>query len=840
MALHEYRRKRQFNQTPEPGHAGRREGRASFVVQLHHASRRHYDFRLEIDGVLKSWACPKGPSYDPSVKRLAVEVEDHPVAYASFQGDIPSGYGKGHVDIFDQGTFSTSSDPHRQLEKGHLEFELFGRRLHGAWHLVRAHRKERKPAWFLIKAKDRFASKREADDLLDNTMRASTRRAAGKSGGAREVAEKLRGARRERAAGAARGVRIDPSRLDGAKKAPVRQVFFKPELARLRQEPPSGDTWLHEVKWDGYRILACIDHGDVTLWSRNGLPWTDKLPDIQYALGSLGLESARLDGELVALHGGHSDFNALQQTLAGELTAPLTYVMFDVPYLQGCDLARVPLIERKALLEKLLRTRASPHLHYSEHVVGHGEEAFRFASEQGLEGIVSKRVNSPYRAGRGDDWIKVKRLASDEFAIVGYTEAAGSRQGFGSLLLAAPQADGWRYMGRVGTGFSTAQLLDLRKKLEKLPRSKLSLINGEEVPRGAHWVKPKYVAEVFYRGIGNQGLLRQASFKALRTDKAIPDLRDSDPNVMKPKTASTPQARGKKAASRAITITHPDRVVYPEQGYTKQDVVDYYRKVMSWFLSGVADRPVSAVRFPDGIDGPAFFQKHLPAGNLQSVGVVDIEDKQGKPEPYFYIDSATSVLELVQYNTLEFHAWGSKLQALDKADCIVFDLDPGPGVAWADVIKGARLVRERLRELGLESFVRTTGGKGLHVVLPLRPACAWDIVREFAHAVAAALADSHPLQFTAVMSKARRANKIFIDYLRNGKGATAVASYSLRGRPGAPVAVPLRWEELSKIKSGAQFDLKTLPARLRRLRGDPWAGIDTLKQDLRPIMKQLR
>src|SRR6185437_13838501 len=450
---------------------------------------RHYDFRLEIDGVLKSWACPKGPSFDPSVKRLAVEVEDHPVSYAGFKGDIPAGYGKGHVDIFDEGTFSTPGDPNAQLGKGHLEFELFGKRLHGAWHLVRSHRKERQPAWFLIKAKDRFAAKLEADDLLDGAMRASTRRAIGKSGGAREVAEKLRGTRRKRAAGKTRRIRIDPSHLDGAKKAPLRAGFFKPELARLRQEAPTGEEWLHEVKWDGYRILVCIDRGDLTLWSRNALPWTDRLPDISDALGTLGLDSAQLDGELVVLRDGHSDFNALQQTLAGEQASPLTFVLFDAPYLQGCDLARVSLIERKTLLEKLLGTRSSPHLRYSEHVVGHGEQAFRFACDQGLEGIVSKRIDSPYRAGRGDDWIKVKRLASDEFAIVGYTEGTGSRQGFGALLLATPQGDGWRYMGRVGTGFPAERLIDLRRRLEKLPRGKVSLLNEDEAPRGAHWVK---------------------------------------------------------------------------------------------------------------------------------------------------------------------------------------------------------------------------------------------------------------------------------------------------------------------------------------------------------------
>jgi bifunctional non-homologous end joining protein LigD len=849
MSLQEYRRKRNFTRTREPSPEGsaRGKGRAIFVVQLHHASHRHFDFRLQVGDVLRSWAVPKGPSYDPKVKRLAVEVEDHPVSYADFEGEIEEGYGKGHVDTFDRGVWSTTGDAEAQLLKGHLIFELFGERLKGSWHLVRSGKRERQPSWFLIKANDAYASDIEADDLLDAKMQESTRRAqkspvasasARKTTPATKVTSKTRRvpiATLTTAAGA----------LEGSRKAKASTDFFAPQLARLRETPPPGDAWLHEVKWDGYRILASVAKGKVMLWSRNALPWNDRLPEIVTAIEGLGLESARLDGELIALDAqGRSDFNALQRTLSGEMQAPLAYMLFDMPYLQGYDLGKVALTHRKALLERLL-SHAPRLLSYSGHHLGGGDQVFAMATEQKLEGIISKRADGGYHPGRNDDWLKIKRLESDEFAVVGYTPAKGSRLTFGSLLLARPDADGgWTYVGRVGTGFTDDMLRELGKTLAKGGSKKPTVRIDAVDPtlRGALWVPPTAVAEVYFRGIGNKNLLRQPSLKALRVDKAPGDLRDSDRRPAPKRTAAKAEA-GRKAATAAavaspVVITHPDRVVFPDDGITKQQVVDYYRAVMPWLLPAIADRPTSTIRCPGGIGSPCFFQKHVMAG-LEHVGSARLKEETGAQAVYLYPRDEAGVIELVQFGAVELHPWGSHIGSPDIADRVVFDLDPGEEVEWRRVIAAARMVRGFLDELGLESFVRTTGGKGLHVVVPLNPGADWATVKGFARGFAETLAQLHPLEFVATASKRFRRGKIYVDYLRNGRGATAVASYSLRSRPGAPVAVPLRWDELGKLKSGNAFDLASVPKRLARLRKDPWEGIDAVKQDLEAVNEAL-
>lgn len=854
MSLQEYRRKRNFAKTrePAPDNSVKEGGRAIFVVQLHHASRRHFDFRLQVGDVLRSWAVPKGPSYDPSVKRLAVEVEDHPVSYADFEGEIEEGYGKGHVDLFDKGVWATQGDPEAQLRKGHLRFELFGTRLKGTWDLVRGGRKERQPAWFLIKADDAYAGDTEADDLLDARMRASTRKAARtpalkaaakKSTARRKAPPKVKAvsaATMTKAAAAATGARARKPSGD----------FFPPQLARLRETPPQGDAWLHEVKWDGYRILTSVVRGQASAWSRNALPWNERIPEIVRAVEELGLDSVRLDGELIALDAqGRSDFNALQRTLSGEMQAPLVYMLFDLPYLQGYDLSSTPLVERKALLEQLL-AHAPAHLAYSGHQVGHGDDVFAMAMEQKLEGIISKRVNGPYHSGRGDDWLKIKRLESDEFAVVGYTPAKGSRVSFGSLLLARPGAkERWTYVGRVGTGFTDDMLRDLGRTLAT-GGSRKPVVPIDDIDpslRGALWVEPTAVAEVYFRGIGNQNLLRQPSLKTLRVDKAPADLRDSDRRPadtagasLKP-PAKPARRRGGKAAAPAaseVAITHPDRLVYPDDKITKQQVVDYYKAVMPWLLPAIADRPTSTIRCPGGISGQCFFQKHVMPG-LEHVGTAKLKEETGAQAVYLYPRDEAGLLELVQFNAVEFHPWGSHVDAPDIADRVVFDLDPGEDVEWARVVAAARLVRRFLSDLGLQSFVRTTGGKGLHVVVPLNPGADWTSVKAFARAFAEAMAASHPLDFVATATKRFRRGKIYVDYLRNGRGATAVASYSLRARPGAPVAVPLRWEELAKLSSGAAFDIHSVPKRLARLRKDPWDGIDTVEQSLDDALEHL-
>ncbi len=743
MSLVEYRRKRRFDQTkePEPGKALPKGQRAIFVVQLHHASRRHYDFRLQVGDALKSWAVPKGPSYDPKVKRMAVEVEDHPVDYASFEGEIPKGqYGGGHVAQFDHGVWATQGDPEAQLAKGHLRFELFGTKLKGGWHLVRSGKPARQPQWLLFKDDDAYASDLEADDMLADVSAAPTTDIK-RAGGGKADKKKLKAlpAKRARRKNWAKKALVLPK----AKEAAPPSGPFEPQLAKLGDAPPQGDQWVHEIKWDGYRILATVADGAVRLWSRNALEWTDKIPEIRDAVAALGLTSAALDGELIAGSGTKEDFNLLQATLSGERQGALAYALFDLLHLDGVDVAAAPLLERKALLQELLEGQAG-HLAFSSHVQGDGNEAYRLAGEQHFEGIISKRADRGYHTGRSDDWRKTKQLASDEFAVVGYTAPKGSRSGFGSLLLAKPDAKhGWLYVGRVGTGFSDALIKDVSKRIQGGGKKPTAYVPTEDTDlRSATWFEPRFVVEVFYRGIGGQQLLRQASLKAVRADKEVNDLADSD------RAAPAKPARGKRASAASSArktaatpqvervppkLSSPSKVLFPGDGYTKQDVWDYYSAVMDHLLPEVINRPLSIIRCPAGTGKPCFFQKHHTAG-LELVDSVKLKEDSGINAHYLVVRDAASLLELVQFNALEFHPWGSHAEEPDRADRVVFDLDPGPDVPFAEVKKAATDIRKLLAQLELESFLRVSGGKGLHVVVPLNPGCDWDLTKRFAKA----------------------------------------------------------------------------------------------------------
>lgn len=840
MTLTEYRRKRRFARTrePEPGKPLPKGQRAIFVVQLHHASRRHYDFRLQVGGALKSWAVPKGPSYDPDVKRMAVEVEDHPVEYAAFEGEIPKGeYGGGHVAQFDHGVWSCEGDPEEQLAKGHLRFELFGDKLKGGWHLVRSGRPARQPQWLLFKDKDDYVGTLEADDLLagvapppeEDARRAGT----GKTGKKRRTAVKARKRRKRDWAALA-------ARLPKARKAKAPDGPFEPQLARLGDAPPEGEAWLHELKWDGYRILVTVKDGAARLWSRNALEWSEKIPEVRAAVEQLGLDSAALDGELIAGGGTKGDFNLLQATLSGEKQGALSLVLFDLLHIDGIDISDAPLRDRKALLKEALGD-PPPHLAFSSHIGADGQAAFALAGERHFEGIVSKRADRPYHPGRSDEWRKTKQLASDEYAVVGYTAPKGRRSGFGSLLLARPDpVHGWKYAGKVGSGFSDRLLAEIGERIGKAGRKQPTV----EVPpndtdlRTAKWFGPRFVVEVFSRGTGNQGLLRQPSLKAVRTDKDVADLAYSDRGETKPTARARSKAASAKAGGRtggpprvAPRLTSPTKIVFPDTGATKQDVADYYLAVMDHLLPEIAGRPLSVIRCPGGAGKPCFFQKHHTAG-LELVSFVRLKEEAGNNANYLVVNDEAGLMELVQFNTLEFHPWGAHADHPDLADRVVFDLDPGPGVPFAEVKKAAMHVRKLLERLELVSFLRTSGGKGLHVVVPLNPGCEWDLVKSFAHGFADALAQSEPERFLSVASLKLRPGKIFIDYLRNGRGATSVASYSLRARPGAPVALPLAWSDLQKLKRSDAFTMKDVPARLRRRRKDPWDGMDRLKQNL--------
>ncbi|MCC5042242.1 MULTISPECIES: DNA ligase D [Xanthomonas] len=842
MSLSEYRRKRSFDKTrePEPGKLLPQGQRAIFVVQLHHASRRHYDFRLQVGDALKSWAVPKGPSYDPAVKRMAVEVEDHPVDYASFEGEVPKGeYGGGHVAQFDHGVWATAGDPEAQLAKGHLRFELFGSKLKGGWHLVRSSKPARQPQWLLFKEDDAYAGTLEADDLLADVAAAPAEdvRRAG-AGKAQRKALTAVPVPRARARNAWTNAAL---KLTHARRGDITDAAFAPQLAKLGQAPPEGAQWVHEIKWDGYRILATVTDGQVRLWSRNALEWTDKIPDLRDAIQALNLRSARLDGELIAGRGTKEDFNLLQATLWGERQVPLALAVFDLLHIDGVEISEAPLRERKQLLQQVLANAPAGHLAYSSHVEGDGLEAFRVAGEQHFEGIISKRADRPYRGGRSDDWRKTKQLASQEYAVVGYTAPKGSRTGFGSLLLATPDPQhGWLYVGRVGSGFSDTLMQEVTQHLHRGGKRPTAHIPTEDTDlRGATWFAPRFVVEVFYRGIGGQQLLRQASLKAVRLDKDIADLADSDMGDVSPAqadVADTP-ARGRKRANKQApaqgepTLSSPTKLIYPDIRATKGDVWDYYHAVMDHLLPEIVGRPLSIIRCPNGAEKPCFFQKHHTAG-LERVSSVRLKEETGSNAYYLVVEDAPGLLELVQFNALEFHPWGSHAARPDMADRVVFDLDPGPDVPFAEVKRAATDIRKLLAQLELESFLRVSGGKGLHVVVPLNPGCDWELTKRFAKGFADALAQSEPDRFVATATKRFRNKRSFVDYLRNGRGATAVASYSLRGRPGAPVALPLPWSDLAKLHRANAFTLRDVPDKLRRRRKDPWADIAQIQQNL--------
>jgi bifunctional non-homologous end joining protein LigD len=682
---------------------------------------------------------------------------------------------------------------------------------------VRTAKSASKPQWLLFKRNAPFAADVDADMRVDTPPppnAARSRRPGGRAEpGVRAVPASAPTARR---AATRRGEdwHARALALPGARPRPL-PPKFAPMLCGQREHPPRGDDWLHEVKWDGYRMLADLDGGVVRLRSRNGLDWTTQFAGIARALEALPVDQGRFDGELVVLDDeGRSDFARLQRALDGTGKDPLRYLLFDLPGVAGVDLTATPLIERKRLLEALLEHRDSELLAYSAHIVGNGERVFEKSKGQGLEGIICKRTDAVYEQRRSDAWVKVKHEDTDEFVVVGYTAPKGARAAFGSLLMAAREQGKLRYVGRVGTGYDDATLRAIHLRLKALASDAPTVSIPAHVPlsgKSIHWVKPALVAEVAYRGWGKEGLLRQAAFKRLRDDKAVRDL-------------------GGEAPAQ-VAITSPERVVYKESGITKGRVADYYRAVADLILPELARRPLSLVRCPSGASGQCFFQKHHADALGAHVKAIPLRQKSGK-EDYLFIDDAAGLLELVQMNTLEFHPWGSRVDAVEKPDRLVFDLDPDPGTEWKRILAAARDVRARLEDVGLESFVRLSGGKGLHVVVPLLPEADWEQAKDFCEAFAQAMVVHRPDEYVATMSKAKRAGKIFIDWLRNGRGATSVTSWSLRARPGAPVAVPLRWEELGRTQGGNQYGIEQALKRAASAKADAWAGIERVRQRL--------
>ena len=855
--LKSYQAKRRFGVTAEPkGKVVRKRGSA-FVIQKHAARRLHYDLRLELDGVMKSWAVTRGPSLVPGDKRLAVQVEDHPIAYNKFEGTIPQGeYGGGTVMIWDRGRWHPENDPHKGLEKGHLAFRLDGKKLHGGWHLVRMHRRagEKRDNWLLIKQHDEAERSASDKDILeeeprsvvtDRTMdeiasgpKREWRTNKGKSKTATPSPRKAKIAPRRRA----RAATISPARKSAAavedvvdgRKAPL-PSFVSPCLATLSDKPPDSGNWVHEIKFDGYRIQARLDRDKVKLFTRKGLDWTKKFPAVASAVAKLPVRSALIDGEVVVEDAdGISSFSLLQQDLKDSRDDRMVFYVFDLLHLDGSDLKQLPLTARKNALASLLKRQpARGPLRLSESLSESGNTLLRHACKMGLEGIVSKLADAPYHSGRGHDWIKTKCSGRQEFVVAGMVPSTADARAVGALVLGFHDGGRLHYAGRTGTGFTHQVARSLFKKLKAIetPLAPFEAVPAEE--RGARkplWVEPKVVVEVDFRGWTHGDRIRQGSFQGVREDKAAKDVMREKAAAATSRTASVKREPVKKkndVSVAGVRLTHPDRVYWEDAGVTKHDLAEFYVQIWKWMRPHLVGRPISLVRCPEGASGQCFFQKHARAG----IPTEHLHLVPEKGDKIISVDDIDGVIALVQGGVLEIHTRGTTIDQRENADRLVFDLDPGPGTGWKDVIAAANDVRKRLEGIKLKSFVKTSGGKGLHVVLPIAPT-PWEQVKVFTKTVAEAMEADEPDRYVATATKSKRNKRIFVDYLRNSREATAIAPYSTRARAGAPVSVPVDWSELNSLKSADQYTVQNLVQRLSRLRTDPWASIGRIKQSL--------
>ena len=878
MGLQDYKRKRNFSVTPEPAGKVQETAGSSFVIQKHAATRLHYDFRLEMEGVLRSWAVPKGPSLDPGEKRLAVHVEDHPLEYGDFEGIIPKGqYGGGTVLLWDRGTWHPEGDPVKAYKKGHLHFRLEGEKLHGGWHLVRLHGEragEDKENWLLFKENDdsavpgsgeavvteypaSVATGRTIEEIAadpDRVWQSNREEKIDKKAAKAPVKAKAKAVKTKAAQEAEPPAAspVDPSKIPGARKGRSPGAI-EPQLATLVDEAPHGEEWLHELKLDGYRVLCEVRDGKVHIWTRNGKDWTDRFAPVAEAVAQLPVRAALLDGEVAVLEpDGTTSFQALQNALTESRDRDLVYFAFDLLHHDGYDLRGATLLDRKEALAGVLSGNTSPTIRFSDHVQGAGDAFYSQACRLSLEGIVSKRGDAPYRSGRGKDWLKIKCLKRQEFVVVGFTDPEGSRTGFGALLLGVHDGQGKLvFAGKVGTGFNDQLLRDLRKRLGKIERKTPAFANP---PRGAearrsHWVKPELVAEVAFTEWTREGILRHPAFQGLREDKPAAEVVREVPESARQAAKETKKgvkkgAKKMTAAAEAtefagVQLSSPDKVLFPEQGITKRDLALYYERIADWILPWIADRPLTLVRCPEGRAKQCFYQKHINEHAPKSVRRIQVEEEAGS-EPYGTIDSSEGLLSLVQMGVLEMHIWGSTRKDIEKPDYVVFDLDPDEGLAWKRVVAGALLLRDRLGDLGLRSFLKTTGGKGLHVCVPLTRRAGWDEVKAFTKAVSESVVAEDPQRYTSKLPKASRKGKIFIDYLRNGRGATSICAYSTRAREGAPVSTPLFWEEIESGQDvhGDHWNVRNLPERLESLGADPWEEFSKVRQSITAAMKK--
>ncbi len=946
--LETYSRKRRFDQTPEPSgvRARKRDTAAavrgdgpsnghalSFVIQEHHARRLHYDFRLELDGTLKSWAVPKGPSLDPSVKRLAVHVEDHPLEYGSFEGEIPPGnYGAGSVIVWDRGSWAPVSERGALADyrAGKLKFRLDGEKLHGDWMLVRSAMRGNgdKEQWLLIKERDddarseaefdvlgqrpgsvldtarETAALREADALRETGVSLRTRtsrktsalRKTGtprkpgtprdtdiphETGAPRPAARTPPPSKRPdivstRSTQSLRELAAEPA-VEGAVKAAL-PATFKPQLAMLVDAPPQGDAWSYEIKFDGYRVLARIDTHEgktrVRIFTRTGNDWTAKFGGLAAAFSTLGIESGWLDGEAVVLdRGGLPDFQALQNAFDAARPQDIVIYLFDVPFLNGYDLRAVPLVQRRAILRALLEDSKAPPLRFSADFAFTADDLLRSACAMALEGIIGKRLDSSYTSRRTSSWIKLKCRHRQEFVIGGYTEPSGSRAQFGALLLGVHDARGkLHYAGRVGTGFDAATLRAVRAQLDRLASRQMPFVKApaERSRTPVHWVRPELVAECNFAEWTDEGIVRQAAFVSLRGDKPASRIVKEVPRkgaaMHSPSPADTPaqktepvSGRGKaapssrtratsgtasQAASRpprgdtvaGVRISHPDRIIDTHSATRKIDLVRHYESVAERMLAELKDRPVALVRAPEDIGGELFFQKH--SQRLSIPGVSQHPGLDPGHPPLMTIDTIEALIGAAQMGTVELHTWNACAATIERPDRMVFDLDPDPALGWDRMIEAAQLTRTLLEEIGLRAFCKTSGGKGLHVVVPLAKHAGWDEVRAFAQGVAQHNGDDTARALLREDGPRNRQGKIFIDYLRNNRGSTTVAAFSARARPGLGVSVPIAWDELRATRAGDQWTIANLHERLGKLTADPWDGYAKTRQRLTASMRK--
>lgn len=813
MILAKYKQKRNFKKTPEPKGKVKVKNTSKllYVIQKHAASHLHYDFRLELNGVLLSWAIPKGPCLDSTVKRLAMHVEDHPVEYGYFEGIIPKGqYGGGTVMLWDKGTWIPEDDnPVKAYHQGSMKFRLTGQKLKGLWKLIRINKDDK--TWLLIKAKDTFSKNIKKYDVTveepDSVLTGQTLDEI--SGNYKKVWGK-------------KGL----ERPKFTMKASVMPKKFSPQLATLVDKPPSGKKWLHEIKLDGYRIIAIKNKGRTKLFSRNNKDWTEKFKSIAKEVDKLPIKNMILDGEIVVLDENQkSDFQALQNALKDNIQHDFYYYIFDLPYYYKYNLTHLSLLERKKYLREILLS-AGKNLRYSDHIVGSGKEIFEKSCELSLEGIISKDADSQYQSKRTQTWLKSKCIKRQEFVIGGYTNPRGARKNFGALLLGTYNKRGELiYNGNVGTGFTSSSLKSLHALLKKHHSLTNPFTTKPPKIKEVIWVKPVLVAEVEFTEWTKDGNLRHPSFKGLRSDK-------KPKSIMKENSVPVENisAKSNKKIKNSLTLTNPNKILYSEDGISKQDIATYYKHIQKWILPFISDRPLTLVRCPSGYK-KCFYQKHVTHASPTSLHSITIKEKNGKSE-YIYINDAAGLLTLVQLGVLEIHSWGSRIEEIDYPDMLIFDLDPSPEVPWKEVVAAAKDIKNRLAKFKLKSFVKTTGGKGLHVVIPIKPEYNWDEVKNFSKTFVTLLEKTKPEKYISKMSKQQRKGKIFIDYLRNQKGATAIAPFSTRARLHAPVSTPIAWSELTNNYSDTYFTISTLPARLKKLKNNPWKDFFKTRQSL--------